>query len=37
MELNIPLDLLIPATHIFVSRLKNRHSLFGFVDVDKDR
>jgi hypothetical protein len=36
MELNIPLDRLTPASDIFLSHLKNRHFLFGFVDVDKD-
>ena len=36
MELNILLDQLIPAKRIFPPRLKNRHFLSGFVDVDED-
>ena len=36
MELNILLDQLIPASHISLPHLKNRHFLVGLVDVDED-
>jgi hypothetical protein len=36
MELNILLDQLIPASHISLLHLKNRHFLVGLVDVDED-